>query len=145
MGLRIYTGGTFSLLHRGHVELLKRCAELGSVTVSLNTDQFIADYKGKPPVLTYEERRDVLLACKYVDAVIPNFGGADSKPAIEFVDPDLIVIGSDWATKDYYKQMGFTQEWLDERGIGLCYLPYTRGISTTEITKRVGDRIVVGI
>ena len=137
MGLRIYTGGTFDLFHRGHVELLKRCAELGSVTVSLNTDSFIADYKGKPPVMTFDERRDVLLGCKYVDAVIPNFGGADSRPAIEFVNPDLIVIGSDWAKRDYYKQMQFTQEWLDERGIGLVYVPYTEGVSSTDIKARL--------
>lgn len=137
MGLRIYTGGTFDLFHRGHVELLKRCAELGSVTVSLNTDSFIADYKGKPPVMTFDERRDVLLGCKYVDAVIPNFGGADSRPAIDFVKPNFIVIGSDWAKRDYYKQMQFTQEWLDERGIGLVYVPYTEGVSSTDIKARL--------
>lgn len=137
MGLRIYTGGTFDLFHRGHVELLKRCAELGSVTVSLNTDSFIADYKGKPPVMTFDERRDVLLGCKYVDAVIPNFGGADSRPAIDFVKPNFIVVGSDWAKRDYYKQMQFTQEWLDERGIGLVYVPYTEGVSSTDIKARL--------
>lgn len=137
MGLSIYTGGTFDLFHRGHVELLKRCAELGSVTVSLNTDSFIADYKGKPPVMTFDERRDVLLGCKYVDAVIPNFGGADSRPAIDFVKPNFIVVGSDWAKRDYYKQMQFTQEWLDERGIGLVYVPYTEGVSSTDIKARL--------
>ena len=141
MGLRIYTGGTFDLPHAGHMNLLKICAELGSVTVSLNTDEFITAYKGKPPVMTYKERETVLLACKYVDAVVPNFGGADSKPAVEFVQPNMIVIGSDWATKDYYKQMGFTQEWLDERSIGLAYIPYTKGISTTAIRKRLNATI----
>ena len=137
MGLRVYTGGTFDLFHRGHVELLRRCAELGSVTVSLNTDSFIAAYKGKPPVMTFDERRDVLLGCKYVDAVIPNFGDADSRPAIDFVKPNFIVIGSDWARKDYYKQMQFTQDWLDERGIGLVYVPYTDGVSSTDIKARL--------
>jgi glycerol-3-phosphate cytidylyltransferase-like family protein len=87
--------------------------------------------------MSYEERREILLACKWVDEVVPNFGGSDSKPVIELVKPDFIVIGSDWATKDYYKQMGFTQEWLDERGIGLCYVPYTEGISSTELRKRI--------
>ena len=49
------------------------------------------------------------------------------------VQPDFIVIGSDWAKKDYYKQMNFTQEWLDENEIVLIYIPYTQGVSTTEI------------
>ena len=133
----VYTGGTFDLFHAGHVEFLRRCFELGSVVVSLNTDEFIEEYKGKPPVISYADRRDVLLACRYVDSVVPNTGGTDSRIAIEAVEPDLIVIGSDWARRDYYTQMAFDQDWLDERGIGLCYIPYTQGISSTAIKERM--------
>ena len=137
MGLVVYTGGTFDLFHAGHVELLRRCSELGAVTVSLNTDEFIEAYKGRKPVISYEERAKVLDACRYVDRVVPNIGGNDSRIAIDLVKPDLIVIGSDWARRDYHAQMSFTQEWLDDRGIGLCYIPYTRGISTTDIKTRM--------
>ena len=137
MGLTIYTGGTFDLMHYGHASFLGKCAELGQVTVALNTDEFITAYKGKPPVMSYAEREAVLLSLRSVERVIPNFGGADSKPSIELVNPDLIVIGSDWARRDYYAQMQFTQDWLDERGIGLVYIPYTRGISSTEVKKRL--------
>ena len=137
MGLRIYTGGTFDLFHSGHVELLKRCNALGVVTVALNTDDFILKYKGKSPVMTYAEREAVLLSCRYVDSVIPNHGGPDSKPSIIKAKAEMIVIGSDWARKDYYKQMQFTQDWLDERGIGLAYIPYTQGISSTQIKQRL--------
>lgn len=137
MGLVVYTGGTFDLFHSGHANFLARCADLGAVTVSLNTDEFITEYKGKPPVMSYKERERVLLSCRSVDAVVPNFGGADSRPAIEFVQPDLIVIGSDWARRDYYTQMGFDQDWLDQREIGLCYIPYTEGISSTDIKTRL--------
>jgi glycerol-3-phosphate cytidylyltransferase len=134
----VYTGGTFDLSHRGHYRLLQRASEIGSVVVSLNTDEFIEQYKGKPPILTYEERKEALLACRWVDEVVPNVGGADSRISIEMVKPDYIIVGSDWAKKDYYSQMSFTQEWLDERGIGLIYVPYTKGISTTEIKTRMG-------
>lgn len=141
MGLTVYTGGSFDLFHAGHVEFLKRCKQLagpdGEVNVSLNTDEFILEYKGKGLVMNYEERRRVLMACRYVDDVIPNIGGADSTVAIEAVNPDLIIIGSDWARRDYYAQMGFDQDWLDERGIGLCYIPYTQGISSTAIKERM--------
>lgn len=137
MGLRIYTGGTFDLFHAGHVEFLKRCAELGSVTVSLNEDEFIEKYKGKRPVMSYREREAVLLGCRWVDRVVPNLGGVDSRISIALDSPDLIVIGSDWARRDYYAQMGFDQDWLDERGIGLCYIPYTQGISSTAIKERL--------
>lgn len=137
MGLIIYTGGTFDLPHAGHVQFLKRCAELGEVVVSLNTDEFIESYKGKSPVMSYQERKAVLEEFRSVSKVIPNEGGADSKPAILSVDPDIIAIGSDWAVKDYYSQMGFDQHWLDSHGLSLIYIPYTQGISSTEIKQRL--------
>jgi glycerol-3-phosphate cytidylyltransferase len=140
-GLVVYTGGTFDLFHAGHVNFLKRCkeiaGELGSVVVSLNTDEFIKEYKGKPPVVSFSDRMAVLKACKYVDQVIANSGGADSKPTILQVNPNIVAIGSDWAKKDYYKQMQFTQDWLDDKDISLIYIPYTKGISSTEIKTRL--------
>ena len=135
---KVYTGGTFDLFHRGHVNFLRQCKEIGDyVIVSLNTDEFIYRYKGEYPVVNYEDRKEVLLSCKYVDKVIPNSEGEDSKPAILDVNPKFIVIGSDWAKKDYYKQMNFTQEWLDENGYMLIYIPYTENVSTTLIKKKL--------
>jgi glycerol-3-phosphate cytidylyltransferase len=133
----VYTGGTFDLYHAGHVRFLQRCSQLGPVTVSLNTDEFIEAYKGKPPVLSYSDRAEVLLSSRYVDQVVPNSGGSDSRIAIEAVMPDIIAIGSDWARRDYYTQMAFDQDWLDDRGIALMYIPYTQGISSTAIKERV--------
>lgn len=132
-----YLGGTFDLPHPGHYRLIERAAGFGDVVISLNLSDFIERYKGKAPVMSYEERREVLLACKWVADVVPNIGGEDSKIAIELVKPDFIVIGSDWAKKDYYAQMQFDQDWLDERGIGMVYLPYTKQISTTELKNRI--------
>jgi cytidyltransferase-like protein len=135
----VYTGGSFDLPHPGHYRLLERAAEFGDVVVSLNLSSFSEQYKGKKLILSYEERREILLACRWVADVVPNIGGADSKPAIELVKPNFIVIGSDWAERDYHKQMGFTQNWLDERDISLVYIPYTKDISTTDIRKRVSE------
>jgi glycerol-3-phosphate cytidylyltransferase len=137
MGLKIYTGGTFDLFHAGHANFLARCAELGSVTVALNTDEFIKEYKSKAPVMSYQERLEVLASCRYVDNIIPNEGGADSKPSILRAKPDIVAIGSDWARRDYYYQMAFDQDWLDEQNISLLYIPYTSGISTTELKRRI--------
>jgi len=141
LGKIVYTGGTFDLFHSAHVRFLKACRRLagqdGEVIVALNTDAFIQAYKGKPPIMSFAERKEVLLACKYVDGVIPNFSGADSKPCIGSVQPDLIVIGDDWARKDYYAQMQFSREWLDQLEIQLVYVPYTPGISTTDLKARI--------
>lgn len=140
----VYTGASMDVLHAGHVELLAACRELadqlgqhGRVVVSLNTDEFIEQYKGRPPVVPYELRAMMLRAIRYVDEVIPNVGGADSKPAIESVRPNLIAIGSDWAApKNYHAQMGFTPEWLAERHIRLVYVPRTTGLSSTLLKSR---------
>lgn len=132
-----YTGGTFDTLHVGHLDLLRRCRQLGNVVVSLNTDEFVEKYKGVRPIYSYEERKEMLENCKLVDLVIPNTGGEDSKPAILSVHPDYIVIGSDWLKKDYCKQMGFTPEWLEEQNISLVYIPRVRRVSSTEIKERV--------
>lgn len=133
----IYTGGTFDLFHSGHVNFLKRCRELaginGKVVVGINSDEFITRYKKKPPVCSEAERKAVLESCRYVDEVVINYGDEDSKPIIIEVKPDLVVIGSDWAVRNYYAQMSFTQEWLDKRNIGLVYIPYTKEISTTRL------------
>ena len=138
MGLKVYTGGTFDLFHSGHVNFLKRCQQIagvnGQVVVALNTDEFIYEYKKKKPVLTYDQRKDVLESCRYVSQVVPNVGGSDSKKTIEMIElVDVIAIGSDWARKDYYAQMKFDQDWLDDKNISLIYIPYTKGISSTFI------------
>jgi len=138
----IYTGGTFDLFHLGHVRLLKQCrdvvGETGKVVVSLNTDNFVLKFKGKTPVCTFEERAEVLRSCRYVDEVISNTFGEDSKPAILSVGPQFVAIGSDWAPpRDYFKQMQFSQEWLDENGIKLVFLKRTEGISSSDIQARI--------
>lgn len=133
----VYTGGTFDLFHSGHVNFLRQCNKIGDVVVALNTDKFIEKFKGFKPVFNYEQRKKILEACRYVNCVVENTGNEDSKPTILRVNPDFIIIGSDWAIKDYYKQMNFTQEWLDNLNITLLYVPYTGGISTSEIKKKI--------
>jgi glycerol-3-phosphate cytidylyltransferase len=143
MSLILYTGGTFDLFHHGHFNFLSICKEItngGKLVVALNTDEFVFKYKRIVPVDNYLKRQEKLLNSKLVDQVIENIGGQDSKPCILSVVPDFIAIGSDWATKNYYEQMNFTQEWLDNNNIGLIYIPYTRGISSTQLRKEYEEK-----
>jgi glycerol-3-phosphate cytidylyltransferase len=145
MGKTVYTGGTFDFFHPGHINLLASCHKIangGSVIIGLNTDEFIEEYKGYKPLFTYEERREILLACKYVSWIVPN--GGDFKATYNrflstYAKPDFLVVGTDWCKKDYYEQMGFSQEWLDSQGITLVYVPYTKGVSTTDLKKRLTE------
>jgi len=142
----VYTGGTFDLFHEGHVEILRACRRLagytGTVVVSLNTDEFIQRFKVNLPIQTYREREVILNSCKYVDFVIPNIGEENSTKTIEdwnsnFKEIDVVAIGSDWAGRDYYGQMGFTKQWLDEKDIMLIYVDRRTGMSTTKIKDKL--------
>ena len=69
---RILTYGTYDLLHWGHIRLLKRAKQLGDyLIVGLSTDEFNA-IKGKKAYHSYEERKMMLEAIRYVDLVIPE-------------------------------------------------------------------------
>ena len=69
---RVITYGTFDLLHKGHIRLLKRAKALGDhLTVCVSTDEFNAE-KGKKAYTPYEDRKYILQAIKYVDEVIPE-------------------------------------------------------------------------
>jgi len=134
--VRLYIGGTFDLLHSGHIALFKRCKELGYVIVSLNRDEFVTRYK-REPILTFEHRKEILESCKYIDEVITNTGDEDSKISILSSKATHIVHGSDWSGDALMKQMGFDQKWLDINNIEMLYLSYTAGISTTDIINKI--------
>ena len=69
---RILTYGTFDLLHYGHIRLLQRAKAMGDyLVVALSTDEFNAE-KGKKAYHTYETRKKMLEAIRYVDLVIPE-------------------------------------------------------------------------
>ena len=70
---RVITYGTFDLLHYGHIELLKRAKALGDyLIVVLSTDEFNWNEKQKKCYFSYEIRKQLLEAIRYVDLVIPE-------------------------------------------------------------------------
>lgn len=138
--MRVLNCGTYDLLHPGHLFVFRQLRDLagvnGEVVVGLNRDDFVEEFKGHPPVQTYEQRFAMLLSMRNIDRVVPNTGGADSRPMIETVRPHIIAAGHDWYSDDdsrYCQQMGFTKEWLTERGISLVYLDWMAGYSSTNL------------
>lgn len=136
----VYVGGTFDLLHVGHVRLLKKAKALGDfLVVALNTDSFCEEYKRKP-IIPYSQRKEMLKALSCVDTVIENTGGKDSKPSILHAKPSIIVHGDDWKGASFMKQLGVDASFLKKNKIKLVYLPYTESASSTEIIKRCSQR-----
>tara|TARA_Y100000310_G_scaffold340496_1_gene436463 strand:+ start:1677 stop:2117 length:441 start_codon:yes stop_codon:yes gene_type:complete len=129
--------GTFDLTHYGHYRIFQRLKVLGFDTIAcVTTDEFAKNYK-RTPFLNLNERMENLRACIWVDDVIVNLGGHNSKNDIIYSGANHIVHGDDWEGDSLYKQIGVDEEWLKSKNIRMLYLPYTHGISTTDILGRV--------
>ena len=91
----VITYGTFDLLHHGHIRILKRAKALGDrLIVALSTEEF-NKVKNKESVLSYNNRKEVLEAIKYVDKVIPERGWGQKVTDIKKNRVDIFVMGGD--------------------------------------------------
>jgi glycerol-3-phosphate cytidylyltransferase len=123
----VLTYGTFDLFHPGHVQLLKRARELGTrLVVGLSTDEFNA-LKGKKSVMSYEDRKTVLEACRHVDEVFPEENWQQKATDAMRLGADVFVMGDDWAGK-----FDFMAEHCR-----VVYLSRTPDVSSTEIKQRM--------
>lgn len=119
----VITYGTFDLLHWGHVRLLERAKSYGdNLIVALSTDEFNA-VKHKEAYHSYEHRKYILEAIKYVDKVIPENRWEQKVSDVQKYDIDVFVMGDDWKGK-----FDFLRNYCK-----VVYLPRTEGISTTQI------------
>lgn len=120
---RIITYGTFDLLHYGHIRLLQRCKEQGDyLVVALSTDEFNAG-KGKKSYFSYDDRKRMLEAIRYVDLVIPEETWEQKPDDVQRYHIDVFVMGDDWEGK--FDEL--------EEHCEVIYLPRTPEISTTQI------------
>ena len=122
---RVITYGTFDLLHYGHINLLRRAKQLGDyLIVALSTDEFNWREKQKKCYFSYEERKQLLEAIRYVDLVIPEEGWEQKRTDVKEYHVDTFVMGDDWKGKF---------DFLEVEGCDVVYLPRTPEISTTQI------------
>lgn len=122
---RVITYGTFDLLHYGHINILKRAKELGDyLVVAVSSDEFNLNEKNKKCYFSYEQRKALVEAIRYVDLVIPETSWEQKKSDIHEYHIDTFVIGDDWKGKF---------DFLKEEGVDVVYLPRTPEISTTQI------------
>jgi D-beta-D-heptose 7-phosphate kinase/D-beta-D-heptose 1-phosphate adenosyltransferase len=127
----IFTNGCFDILHRGHIELLNHCSELGDkVVVGLNSDASIKRIKGSSrPINSQKDRMYMLLALKYVDEVI-IFNDDTPYNVIKLLKPDIIVKGGDYEQQDV----------IGNDIAKVKIFNYVNGYSTTKIIADLIDR-----
>ncbi|MER6654442.1 adenylyltransferase/cytidyltransferase family protein [Streptomyces sp. NPDC000971] len=127
----VYVDMVGDLFHPGHVALLRAARGFGErLLVGVLSDDVVAAYKRKP-IMTMAERVTVIEACRYVDAVLPD---APYRVTTEFLDLhgiDVVVHGDDLAADAVEEAFGPVA-----RAGKLRLVPYTGGVSTTELIRR---------
>lgn len=122
---RVITYGTFDLLHYGHINLLRRAKELGDyLIVALSTDEFNWNQKHKKTYFSYEQRKQLIEAIRYVDLVIPEENWTQKKSDMHKYQVDIFTMGDDWEGKF---------DFLKDEGVEVVYLPRTPEISSSQI------------
>lgn len=126
---RIITYGTFDVLHYGHINLLKRARALGDyLIVALSSDEF-NKVKNKESYYTYEQRKIILEACRYVDLVIPENNWEQKPDDILNYKADIFVMGDDWKGKfDYLNKY-----------CEVIYLPRTPDVCSTSTKEYIAS------
>ncbi len=126
----VYTVGTWDLLHVGHLALLQQCKVLGNtVAVGVASDNVVASYKSRPPVIPLEQRMEMLKALRCVDIVRPYYK-LEYGSACKELDVDIFVIGEDWGKEPHNLEV---ETLLKETGKSIIQVSYHPQTSSTKI------------
>ena len=129
-----YTDGVYDLFHVGHLNMIEAAkAQCEYLVVGVHGDDVVEEYKHKRPIINEDDRRRILQSIKGVDRVeINRF--RDKIKLWELYQFDVIFIGDDW--KGTERWINFEKE-LAKINVDVVYVPYTKGISTTEIRQKI--------
>ena len=137
MTKKVYIAISADILHHGHINLIKKASEYGSLTVGVLTDEAIATYK-RLPVLTYDERSFIISNIAGVDEIIPQ-KTLDYTENLLMLKPDYVVHGDDWINNDQQSIRSKVIETLEKWGGKLIEIPYTQGVSVDKLNEAVKE------
>ncbi len=132
-----YTCGVFDLFHTGHLILLERCkAMCEKLIVGVCDDEYVRTIKKTIPIVEEQDRVRILNALKVVDvAELVSISETEDKLlALKRFHFDVIFSGDDWKNTERYIQ---TEKQFKKIGVSIEYLPYTKGISTSQIKEKM--------
>ena len=133
----VYVGMSADLIHPGHLNIIKEASKLGDVIVGVLTDKAIASYK-RLPTLKFEQRKLIIESIKGVTKVIPQ-EELDYSVNLKKIKPDFVVHGDDWKDGVQKKVRQKVIDTLAEWGGKLHEVPYTKGISSTQLNQAVKE------
>jgi phosphoenolpyruvate phosphomutase len=132
---KVYLAMSADIIHHGHINVINNAAKLGEVTVGVLTDEVIAGYK-RFPLLSFEERKAIVENIKGVEHVISQ-ETLDYVPNLRKLKPDYVVHGDDWKTGEQRCVREKVIETLKEWGGELVEVPYTEGVSISQLDEAV--------
>ena len=129
-----YTTGVFDMFHIGHLNILRKAKEkCDYLIVGVSTDELFSSYKGKVPIIQFEERRAIVEAIKYVDEVRPQ-EDRDKFAAWQRIGFDVMFVGDDWKGKPLFAEL---EKKFSDVGVTIEYFPYTKGTSSTILREKI--------
>ena len=135
-----YTDGVYDLFHIGHLNMIQMATQnCEYLIVGIHGDAVVEEYKHRRPIVNENDRKRIIEAIKGVDRTeINRF--RDKLKLWELYHFDVIFIGDDWKGTDRWNQF---EKILAEVNVDVVYVPYTKGISTTELRRKIldGDKV----
>ena len=134
----VYVAMCADILHVGHLNIISKAVELGRVVVGLLTEEAILSYKELDPLFSFNGRREIVSNIVGVSEVIPQ----DTLSYIENLEklrPDYVVHGDDWKKGVQKKIRQEVIDILAKWGGELIEIPYTKGVSSSEIKRRIRE------
>ena len=129
-----FTVGTFDMFHIGHLRLFQQAKEYcDHLIVGVHSDEWVMHCKNRPTVIPFEDRSEIVGAIRYVDEVVKN----DTRSKMEAWEKyhfDVAFIGDDWKGTEVWNKI---EKELNSVGCDVIYIPYTKGISTTELRQKL--------
>ena len=133
-----FTDGVYDMFHVGHLNMIreakKRCDYL---IVGVHSDEIVEGYKNRKTIINEQDRREIVGAIKDVDKAVINYT-RDKIKLWELYHFDTIFIGDDWKGTERWNNF---EKVLAEIGVTVEYIPYTQGISTTQLRKTISENI----
>jgi glycerol-3-phosphate cytidylyltransferase len=126
-----YTTGVYDLFHIGHVNVLRNAKSLcDRLVVGVTVDELVL-YKNKRAVVPFDERIEIVRACRYVDLAVPQ-ASMDKLDAWQRYKFNVMFVGDDWYQNERWKALDAQ---FGELGVRIVYFPYTKTTSSTLINQ----------
>ena len=129
-----YTDGVYDLFHVGHLNMIEAAkTNCEFLIVGVHSDEVVQGYKNRIPIINENDRKRIIESIKGVDKVVIN-QFRDKIKLWELYHFDVIFIGDDWKGTERWNNF---EKVLAEIDVDVVYVPYTKGISTTEIREKI--------